>query len=535
VGLPGYRAPFVEAHTAECASLCCDLIHPLLSADERREVEDALYSKGIAWMDLYLRLHGEGYLLGSNQGAVYARGLIWAGLVARRSHPDVDALIERWTTWFFRMIEKYYRADGSTVEGPGYWEYTTHAVIAALLAIARHRGVAVETLIPPGMRRSLDYLLAVRSDVGGGLRFLPIADCGLKENACMGPSFLFFARHAGVGEARWLFDRFLANRRRPPGDHGFGNPGGPYVMDALFTLLLLDGSPAREPRLPEVQRFPVCDRVLLRSGPVTLFFEGGPQVGDHTHPDKGQFILEAYGERLAADPGMCDYSDPAHLSFKSTYRHNLVTVGGRDQSYRDALRAVVIRRLDESDPSATLIDTDLSGAYKELSSYDRRILFVRAALPYVVVVDEVERDEGAGDGAAAELAWNFHARGEIAATAGASAATAGAAVGVGRYRVAAERAGMHLLTASPEALEPVFATTEAASGVFTRDLSLRAPGARSSLRIAALLAPFPLTAESALTVDAAVDRGWVRFTVNGPWGCDVVTCRFGEPPHLERG
>jgi hypothetical protein len=306
-------------------------------------------------------------------------------------------------------------------------------------------------------------------------------------------------------------------------------------MDALLTLLLLDGPPAREPHLPEVQRFPVCDRVLLRSGPATLFFEGGPQVGDHTHPDKGQFILEAYGERLAADPGMCDYSDPAHLSFKSTYRHNLVTVGGKDQSYRDALHAVVIRRLDSSDPSATLIDADLSGAYKELSSYDRRILFVRAALPYVVVVDEVECVAGAGDGAAAELAWNFHARGGIEAVAAAPGGSAATGAAIRRYRVSAERAGMHLLVGSPQPLEPVFATTEAASGVFTRDLSLRTSGAQASLRIAALLAPFPLATEAALTVEAAADRDGIRFMVSGPWGRDVVVCRFGDAPRLERG
>lgn len=520
VGLPGYRAPFVEAHTAECAALCCDLIHPLLSAEERREVEDALYTKGIAWLDLYLRLHGEGYLLGSNQGAVYARGLIWAGLVARRSHPDVDAVVERWTTWLFRMIDRYYRADGSTVEGPGYWEYTTHAVVAALLAVARHRAVGVETLIPPGLRGSLEYLQAVRTDVGGGLRFLPIADCGTGENRFMGPSFLFFARYAGVREARWLYDRFLAGRSRPPGDPGFGNPGGPYVMDALLTLLLLDDGPGREPRLPEVQRFSVCDRVLLRSGPATLFFEGGPQVGDHTHPDKGQYILEAYGERLAADPGMCNYADPAHLSFKSTFRHNLVTVGGNDQSYRDATKAAVIRRLDASD-RATLIDADLSGSYRELTSYDRRILFVRAAMPYVVVVDEV-----AAEGEAADLAWNFHAKGSIEPV---PAATPG------RFRVAADRAGMHLLVSSPQRLEARFATTEAASGVFSRDLSLRAPSGQRTLRIAALLAPYPAGCEPLLAVEVAAEPAGARFTVRGPWGSDVIVCRFGEAPRIERG
>lgn len=535
VGLPGYRAPFEEAHVAECAALCCDLIHPLLSADERREVEDALYAKGIAWLDLYLRLHGEGYLLGSNQGAVYARGLIWAGLVARRSHPDVDAIVERWTAWLFRMIDRYYRADGSTVEGPGYWEYTTHAVVAALLAIARRRLVSVETLVPPGLRRSMDYLLAVRSDVGGGLRFLPIADCGLKESVHMGPSLLFFARFGGMPEARWLYDRFLAGRRHPPKDPAFGSPGGPYVMDALLTLLLLDGERGREPRLPEVQRFAVCDRVLLRSGGVTLFFEGGPQVGDHTHPDKGQFIIEAYGERLAADPGMCDYADPAHLSFKSTFRHNLVTVDGRDQSYRDASNAVVIRRLDGSDRAA-LIDADLSGSYRELASCERRILFVRAAMPYVVVVDEaVLADEAEGTNAAggagraeaaAELAWNFHARGSIEPVPSA---------GPLRFLVTADRAGMHLLAASPQRLEARFAATETAGTVFTRDLSLRAGAGERSLRVAALLVPYPSDSASAVVVEGAPEADGVTFTVRGPWGRDVVACRFGEAPRLERG
>lgn len=534
VGLPGYRAPFEEAHVAECAALCCDLIHPLLSEEERREVEDALYTKGIAWMDLYLRLHGEGYLLGSNQGAVYARGLIWACLVARRSHPDVDAIAERWTAWLFRMIDRYYRADGSTVEGPGYWEYTTHAVVAALLAIARRRGVGVETLVPAGLRRSLDYLLAVRSEVGGGLRFLPIADCGLKESVYMGPSFLFFARHAGAPEGRWLYDRYLAGRRRPPGGPGFGTPGGQYVMDALLTMLLLDDAPGREPKLPAVQRFAVCDRVLLRSGQVTLFFEGGPQVGDHTHPDKGQYIVEAYGERLAADPGMCDYADPAHLSFKASFRHNLVTVDGKDQSYRDAEKAVVIRRLDESD-RATLIDADLSGSYRELASYDRTILFVRAEMPYVVVVDEAVLAEGEAGPAAAggaeraevapELAWNFHARGSIEPV---------PAAGPGRFIVTAERAGMHLLAASPRRLEARFAATETSTTVFTRDLSLRAGAGERSLRIAALLAPYPSGSASAIAVEAASEAGGVTFTVRGRWGRDVVACRFGEAPRLER-
>jgi hypothetical protein len=71
--------------------------------------------------------------------------------------------------------------------------------------------------------------------------------------------------------------------------------------------------------------------------------------------------------------------------------------------------------------------------------------------------------------------------------------------------------------------------------VFSRDLSLRAPSGHRTLRLAALLAPYPAGSESMLAVDVAAESGGARFTVRGPWGRDVIVCRFGEAPRIERG
>ncbi len=523
-GLPGYRAPFIESSTSEAVALCYDFIHPLLSAAERTEVEDALYTKGLPWLDMYLRLNGEGYLLSSNQGAVYTVGFVCAALVARRSHPDIEANLERGIRWFPRMLNNYYKVDGATNEGPGYWEYTTQNVVASLLTITRHLGIGVRDYAPPHLGQTMNFMMHLRSLAREHLSFLCMGDNNERLGyQFMNSSFLFFARYYGDRNALWLWHKFYQTRANPPGSLFFGKPVcGACSTSGLLDLILYDeGSPAK-PSLENSRRFETCERVTLRTGcdygDLLFFFEGGPQTFEHCHSDKGQFMLEAYGERFAADPGVIKYQDPAHLFFKSTSYHNLVTLRGRDQDYRDPKHAVVLERSTFGE-TCDYLSADLRNSYQHLTRYRRRILFVRPY--YFLVLDDVQADESG-------LEWNYHSCTPIPQI----------DLPNGLIQLQGAQAAMTLALGC---LQPLAAATGqyASDGVvLTHNLVLTPAEPARALTLAALLVPYPLGPDAAFPppqVQRTLTPTAVHYTLAGPWGTDHVHCRLTGAPASPAG
>ncbi len=508
-GLPGYRAPFVETDASEAVALAYDFLYPLLSPTERRDVEDTLYEKALPWIDMYLRLKGEGYLLSSNQGAVYTAGLAYAALVARRSHSDVDEVLERGIKWFPRMMGNYYKVNGATNEGPGYWEFTTKYAVSALLAISRHRGWNVRDYAPAHFGRTVDYVMHMRSLARDRLSFLPLGD-NIESVGYhyMSSSLLFFARHYGDRNALWLWHEYYARRPNPPGSLAFGKRvAGTYTTSALMDFLLyVPDAPAR-PTLPPAKTFEVCDRVVLRTGSergeLLFLFEGGPQTFEHTHSDKGQFILEAFGERLAADPGVIRYQDPAHLFYKSTSYHNLVTLNGADQEYRDPHHAVVLDRV-EFGAACDHILADLRNSYRAFSRYRRRIVFVRPY--YFLVVDDVA---ATGPG----LEWNFHSGVPLAEV----------ALERGQVRFHGERAGLAMGVGSPAPLAAGTGQYAADGAVLAHNLVLTPRAPQGALQLAAILLPYPAGAVPPV-VTVTGDATATRFLVPHAGGTDRIDC-----------
>jgi hypothetical protein len=504
VGLPGYRAPFVTAGIACAVALCYDFIAPLLSSPERQLVEDTLYTKAIPWLDLYLRLYGEGYLLETNQGPVYSRGLIYAALVARRSHPDVVPLLDQWIGWFQRMMTVCYESDGSTNEGPSYWEYTTHETIAALLAISRYVGKPATALAPPNLVDSIDYLLHMRSLSTEKLAFQNIGDCGSGESNYMSGTLLYFAQHLHDARALWLWNTFYANRTHEAGGPFFGSVSGQYVIEALLTLLLLHEAEAPLPTLPPSKCFNVCERVFWRTGSaygdMLLFFEGGRMIPGHAHADKGQFLLEAYGERLVADPGMVNYADPASEALQMSTCHNVVTVQNRDQSYQDLRRAVVLEAL-ESNAAYSFLRADVAGSYQELDIFKRHILFVRP--DYFLVLDDIRSREGG-------VQWHLHTAGTLAAD--------GA-----RVWVDAAKAGMLVQMAGSCPLVARTSSYNDGDRRLTANVSYSPANDEHAFWIAALLVPFAKSAAGD-PPDARTTPlpGGIQFEVQGAWGTDTL-------------
>lgn len=514
VGLQGYRAPFIESHMAQAAALAYDFVYHLLSDEERREVEDAFHAKVVPWIDMYLRKYADGYLLRSNQGSVFSTGLYYACRVAMRSHPEAEAVLERGIAWLKKMLPFYYLEDGSTNEGVGYWEYATHHAAEAVFLMSRYKGVQPREFAHEAFPATIDFILHMRSLSRSDLGFLRIGDC-MEKFSVMGSSFLFFARYFGDDRALWLWNEYYregpltAYLTEEASDY---SNAGAYCTHGLMTLLWYDESDAALPQLEPARRFPLSDRIFLRTGAgygdMLLFFEGGGQTFEHTHFDKGQFIFEAFGNSFAMDPGMIDYRDPSHHYYANTSYHNLVTAAGRNQSYKNASEAVRILHWGEK-PGVAWVSADLANSYKELASYRRAIFFVKPY--YVLVVDFVE----AASEETGELAWHFHTAGTIRID------------NDRRMTVHAEGAHMHLAVASPNALRPVLHEYRTTRGTVSRNVTLACEPGERTLKLAALLVPARDPDQAAERQPSALwreDSG--EFEVSGAWGTDRIHCAF---------
>lgn len=472
-GIAGYRAPFVESHISEAAALCFDMIYNLLTKDEVKSIEDAFYNKAVPWIDSYLRLYENGYLLKSNQGAVYSMGFIFAALIARRSHPDIDNLLCRRIEWFFRMLSNYYHHDGSTSEGPSYWEYTTYCAILSLIAVARFMKKNVEEITPASFKASIDYMMHMRSLSNEKLRYLCLGDCIEKaEIAMAGPAYLFSAKYLQDKGALWIWKKYL-NLKYERGSRFFGSEvGASYTALPLLTLLLLEDTDVHSPELPPFKIFEFSQRIFIRTGAemgdTLLFFEGGAQTFEHTHLDKGQFIIEAYGEGLLIDPGVINYGNPNSILFKNTAYHNLASIKNKDQSYVDAENAVLIKKLENTD-SFNYIHADLTNSYLQFEHYERHILFIRP--DYFLVLDCIDSYE---DG----IEWNLHSKGHFLKQS------------EGIYDIEAKTAGMLMHLVSNCSFTEHFSSYYDEEGIVCNNMVVEPIYGTKKFRIAALMYPY---------------------------------------------
>lgn len=385
-GIWGYRAPFFPAHTAGEVATAADMISNHLSKEEREFIDRALIEKGLFWIEAYL--DRADYCRYINQGVVFAANGILAALMAERRHPAVRALREKLTAYMLQTLDNYLDEDGASGEGPAYWSYTIGQAITALLPIARVMGRPVRELLPEKFRRTIEYPLYLRSQAGADGALLNLGDAGYGGQLAS-PILLFFARDMQRLEALTLWQE------------QYGRPGA--APDDALSFLLFDPQLLPAPvALSLSKHLRGTDRIFWRSGwrsGDTLFlFESGKWGPDHHHFDKHQFLLEAFGERIFIDRGMCDYSNPLSTSLHYTWCHNTVTVDRKDQASRSRQPAATLEALEETDTYRYLC-SEAGLAYNNLRLFRREVLFVRSR--YFVLADEIDGIDG-------KLEWHFH-------------------------------------------------------------------------------------------------------------------------------
>ena len=190
----------------------------------------------------------------------------------------------------------------------------------------------------------------------------------------------------------------------------------------------------------------------------------------HEHPDGGSFMLSAFGQRLALDPGYLTF--PTRTKVNKPQDHNMILVDGAGPpdylsasfAWRNDLaarppaegQATLFDTLDSPGLAATSVATD----YRD-TTVGRR--FLQADDRYLVIADSVE-------GTGGELSWMLHGNGG-----GTSGGTFAATPLGGRWEIGGARLDSAIAVVdSPPTLDTVTSTHEVPYGQERTHTALRA-------------------------------------------------------------
>jgi hypothetical protein len=371
-----------------------DWLHGFLGPDDRAAIRRAIVEKGLE-PGLKVYASGKGWpTYVHNWNQVCNGGLTAGALAVADEEPEIARRVVDHARVSIALAMKSFAPDGGWAEGPGYWNYAT--------------------------RYNVNFLNAVETALGtdfGLSRSAGFPETGTFRVQSVGPiarTFNYADASDGAGTAAqmlWLAKTF----RRPDYARHEVETAGDRIE--IFHLLWAAGQalpPSASPR-PYDSVYRGIDVAFFRSGwddPQALFvgFKGGDNKANHSHLDLGTFVLDALGQRWAADLGGDDYNLPGYFGKQrwTYYRlrtegHNTLTLDGENQNPK--ARAPVVAYF--TSPGRAFAVADLTEAYAPR---------VRRALRGVALLDRrrvVVQDEVEAADSPVELVWNFHTRARV--------------------------------------------------------------------------------------------------------------------------
>lgn len=380
-----------------CAALGIgyDWTYPALKDSERSELRSILVDKGLQpyvsaldakawWAKVY---HNWNPVTNGGCG-VGALAILGEEEIAERALSQARSNILK----FWDAVP----SDGGWDEGVAYWQYgmTYGFLFASALgtALGTDDGVfarpgAKQTGYFPVLFTLPDGRSANFSDDGGGVQ--------------AGSIFYLLAREYNNPAFYW---HKQTHSKQP---------------DPLDIIWMPADMPAFDPAsLPNAKAFMNIGWAVMRANPaqpdadICLAFKSGNLAANHSHLDLNSFILVAFGERLAVDPGAGAYVEgyfgPKRWEFynPSTAAHNTVLVNGQGQQPRSKGEIAAF----ETEKDYDYLLGRAGDAYGiALSRFDRHIVFVDRR--YFVIFDQLEADSYA------EFDWLLHTRGTVNASA----------------------------------------------------------------------------------------------------------------------
>ncbi|MBC8471109.1 MAG: heparinase II/III family protein [Planctomycetes bacterium] len=287
---------FRRSYTAEDIAMILDLAGEVLTETGRTFLMRRLAEEGVGLINYVAWRHE--YIFHCNQLAYFNTGRMYAYLVLEREWPRVKPYTDLAYLDAINNLENAIQPDGGTLEGPGYLNPIARENYKAIKHYARSRGRNVTELVPNVLKLTADYAAVVASTTEGDV--IPICDSG--------PDFRSDTLEILtelMPESHWttMYNKLLLRNGKP-------------------KIAQTDPAPPAFITLPDTGY--IASTRSLGEHRVKLFIMGHKAGADHTHEDKGSFVLEFAGQAFALDLGICDYGDPISAIYKHCQRHNML-------------------------------------------------------------------------------------------------------------------------------------------------------------------------------------------------------------------
>ncbi|HPO17471.1 MAG TPA: heparinase II/III family protein [Candidatus Hydrogenedentes bacterium] len=291
---PWEDRPFKHSYVSEDLARVLDLAGEIFSEAGRLYLMRRISEEGIGTINYTTWRHE--YIFHCNQLAYFNFGRMCAYLVLEREWPRVKPYTELALADSIDSLNTVILPDGGYVEGPSYFGAAVRHNLEVLEQYARAREKDAASLIPDAVRRTENFGTLVASTTSADV--IPICDSSpelstslLKQLSTLMPGS--------------IYERMLGKKQA-----------------------IKANTPWPDLNLPDLVKMPdMGPAASVRKAPggwVKLLIMGNSAGADHTHEDKGSFVLEYAGETFAEDLGICDYEDPIHQQYKICQRHNML-------------------------------------------------------------------------------------------------------------------------------------------------------------------------------------------------------------------
>jgi hypothetical protein len=257
------------------------------------------------------------YIFHCNQMAWFSPGRLLGYAVLEQSMPRVKPYTELAMKDLIESMEHTILPDGGFLEGPMYFTWTARQCALSLYYYGRQRGIDYTSVLPESLQRTASFVEALVSTSDDMLMILICDAIYINQE-----SIAYLA--AMMPDSQWV-SVFRKSLKLAGG-----------IPDTLPAYLLESSIPQHGPELLPFLSLPnmgLLSSVRRHEGELVKILIMGNQAGaDHTHEDKGHFVLEFAGETVAMEIGSCDYSHPMAEVLKHSQRHNmLVPVGMKER------------------------------------------------------------------------------------------------------------------------------------------------------------------------------------------------------------
>ncbi len=246
-----------------------------------------------------------GYLVLERTQPSAIRAGAWPQRAESRVRPYTEVAIAN----LVETLNNVLLPDGGYDEGPSYFSHTARQAFLSLYYYARARGKDLRTLIPPAIKATARFAEVLVSTDERNIMLLVCDAMYLNQEAVAWLAWF-------MPDTHWVTIYHNALRR---------TQGRPIclLVEKLAREIPAHG-PMFQPFL-ELSDLGMMSSVRDLAGErVKLFLMGNKANSDHSHEDKGSFILEFAGDSFAMDFGVIDYANPICLLLKQAQRHNML-------------------------------------------------------------------------------------------------------------------------------------------------------------------------------------------------------------------